>query len=204
MEDFMLFSPTAGELKLLNQCRLFLQVLSLSDICNSKGNAISRNCWEGKQRQPSPRLWPCQHQPSMKAWRTWRTFVSKSYLVEESARRGHSNLSLSYPLGPWTLHHYDLQMRSYYINPTLQTIYKRHKPHCIDSIYNKWSLYRTTQTQLTYTTTGWTGYLPETAVPIDCQSHGQYLTINKSHLPQKFPRIDPRFLLQPSSLMSNL
>ena len=47
MEDFLLENPTPHELQNLNSCRLFLRVITLSDICTARGDMINRQCWEG-------------------------------------------------------------------------------------------------------------------------------------------------------------
>ena len=58
MEDFQLSDPTLAELVHLNRCRLYLRVLTLSDIVTD--HQIRRECWTGRQPQPSLFLWPRQ------------------------------------------------------------------------------------------------------------------------------------------------
>ena len=190
MEDFLLLDPSPGKLKLLNQCRLFLRVTSLSDICTENGDKLTRNCWEGTDRQPSPLLWPCQHKPSTKAWRIWRSFLSKCYLAEESHLRRHHNLSLSSPLGPWLPYHHDLQLRRNYIHPIHYTVYQRQHQQTDNPIFIKYSPCRTSRTHLTYSRTGQTTYIPRTAIPIQCHSNDSHIRINKKDIPRTFPQND--------------
>jgi hypothetical protein len=62
MPTFFDFSPTDDELLSLNRCRLFLQVLFLSEICTGDGLAISEDAWRGTRFEvPSKTLsWPRQ------------------------------------------------------------------------------------------------------------------------------------------------
>ena len=75
MEDFLLLAPTKMELILLNQCRLYLRVTTLSDITSTNGTNLRQNIWEGTTPQPSPTLWPRQNRPSANAWQIWRRFL---------------------------------------------------------------------------------------------------------------------------------
>jgi hypothetical protein len=95
MPRFFDFSPTDDELLSLNRCRLFSQVLFLSEICTGDGLAISEDAWRGTRFEvPSKTLsWPRQQRPSSKDWRIWQGFLKKSFLF-----RG---LRLHSPLGAW-------------------------------------------------------------------------------------------------------
>ena len=102
MEDFMLEQPTPRELQTLNSCRLFLRVLTLSDICTAKGDEIARQCWEGTTPTRATQLWPKQDKPPSNVWLLWRKYLSRCYLEDESSiRKTHDNLRLTQPLEMW-------------------------------------------------------------------------------------------------------
>ena len=63
MEDFLLQDPTPQDLRILNQCRLYLRVASWSDICTAHGHDITQQCWEGTHPMNSTQLWPNQEKP---------------------------------------------------------------------------------------------------------------------------------------------
>jgi hypothetical protein len=95
MKAFYALSPTSSELMALNRCRLYLQVLFLSEICTGDGLAISGDAWVGKcfevpHKQES---WPRQQRPSHKDWTIWQLFIKKAFIV-----RG---LRLRVPLSNW-------------------------------------------------------------------------------------------------------
>jgi len=78
---------------LLNWCRLYLQVLTLSDIVAANGHFILQHAKDGvKDNTRVSRLrWPNQGKPTANDWATWRSTLSalESY--------GH----LKSPLGKW-------------------------------------------------------------------------------------------------------
>ena len=81
------------EMGLLNWCRLYLQVLTLSDIVAANGHFILQHAKDGvKDNTRVSRLrWPNQGKPTANDWATWRSTLSalESY--------GH----LKSPLGKW-------------------------------------------------------------------------------------------------------
>jgi ribonuclease HI len=83
-------------IKLLNQCRLYLQVLSLSDIVDASGSYIIGEYCTGKR--PADRVsnlkWPIQSCPLREAWTVWKNFL----------QHFHTHGKLSLPLGHWTGH----------------------------------------------------------------------------------------------------
>jgi len=81
-------------LHLLNQCRLFLQVLSLSDITDASGSHILSGYHSGARHnnRVSTLKWPRQPKPSRAPWTIWKNFL----------HHFHVNGKLLTPLGPWT------------------------------------------------------------------------------------------------------
>ena len=164
MEDFMLTDHTPSELKQLNYCRLFLRVVTLSDICTAKGDTITRQCWEGSTPTNATQLWPRQESPATKSWSVWRRFISTCYLQNESSsRKTRRDLRLATPLGSWLPNHQQRHIRPYYINPTSRTIY-----HHAEDLIKVFAPCRNTRTQISYRPTGYTSYCPLSTIPIDC------------------------------------
>jgi hypothetical protein len=87
-----LFKP--WEIKFSNYCRLFLQVLSFSDMYNMQGNALAVGIYDGYQSVSQSRsvlLEPLQERPSKVTWSLWRRFL----------RSITANGCWVEPLGPW-------------------------------------------------------------------------------------------------------
>jgi len=93
MDYFISQKLSQHDLKKLNECRLFLQVITLSDIASADGRYIVPEVKAGSKIQfrESILTWPTQGRPGPASWRLWRQ--SLSYLEE----RGR----LITPLGPW-------------------------------------------------------------------------------------------------------
>ena len=63
-----------GELRRLNICRMFLNVVMVADIATGCGSFISMSGWNGciDETRPVRYDWPCQGEPSAKDWDLWR------------------------------------------------------------------------------------------------------------------------------------
>jgi hypothetical protein len=107
MELFIKLQGNNKDMEILNRCRLFLQVITLSDITNAEGDRIIKEAKKGWPivSRPSSLLWPNQGPPSQADWKIWRHYLS---LLEENGK-------LPCPLGAWT-------------GPTHQTWYYQYDP----------------------------------------------------------------------------
>jgi hypothetical protein len=78
----------------INACRIFLRVISLSDITSFDGKRITQAAYD-RMRDPiqSKIRWPNQQRPPKYWWDTWRNFL----LLLSDANR-----FLLQPLGDWT------------------------------------------------------------------------------------------------------
>ena len=90
------------ELVLVNRCRLFLRVTTLSEISTDDGAKIYPEVWRG---HPPPNsfsklLWPRQHRPPPSSWRVWRKFLQQA-LRPNYYTCYSTNLPLRQPLGRW-------------------------------------------------------------------------------------------------------
>ena len=94
MSEFIYLGFKKGELELIDQCRLYHQVLSLTDIADADGTKIDP-VYMTKQRHQdriSTLQWPTQGCPSSKAWRQWK--LALKFLLYKGKLRT--------PLGRWT------------------------------------------------------------------------------------------------------
>ncbi|CAJ1933471.1 unnamed protein product, partial [Cylindrotheca closterium] len=105
-------------LKWLNWCRTFLHAVTLSDIVNAEGTAITLDAWKGIQADylADRYQWPRTAPPSNQWWTMWQQWIS-------TRLTGHSNRRrLSSPLGLW--HSADLSWKWQY-SPSTNTLFHR-------------------------------------------------------------------------------
>ncbi len=79
------------------QCRIFLQVNMLSEVCNAQGNQIFDSCFDHPQQGfcVSKLIWPNQGHPGHKQWTLWRRAL-QPLMVNEFGR-------LQSQIGEWFL-----------------------------------------------------------------------------------------------------
>jgi hypothetical protein len=96
MKTFAQLSPSLDELRALKNCRLYLQVLFLSEISPGDGLKITYDVWRGYRFDVPMKLvsWPIQNKPLPREWKTWQSFLKKAFL--------HRGLRLRSPLGHWS------------------------------------------------------------------------------------------------------
>ena len=183
MEDFLLFEPSKTQLLLLNQCRLYLRVTTLSDIATNLGTEIQRHFWDGSRPNNTTKLWPRQNKPSPNAWRIWRQFIARCYLFDDENRHPkRTDLQLQYPLGQWYSSHRTLQQRDYYFNPASQTIYHRQS-----MFYNIFHPYRNNRSTIQLRLTGRTTYLPPSSYPISpAVTSNTNIVLSKQHINNQY------------------
>jgi hypothetical protein len=78
MEIFNTLKGTYKDMEILNRCRLFLQVITLSDITNAAGDRLIIEAKTGLllSSRPSSLLWPNQGPPSQANWKVWKHYLS--------------------------------------------------------------------------------------------------------------------------------
>ena len=118
------FKP--NEIRKVNYCRLYLRVLSLADICNANGTAITSDAYNGEEAAVLHNSnWCHVHQPKPgpQAWRQWRKACR---LVIESA----TNHRLKEPLGAWIVPAKKIRRQwDYWHDAHHQILYHRHQNH---------------------------------------------------------------------------
>ena len=182
MEDFLLTDPSPTILTELNNCRIFLRAITLSDICTSDGRYVTRQCWEGTHSLDSGILWPRQKKPPSKSWSIWRKYIMRCYLADESTtRKKREDLRLATALGPWLPNAPPHLKRPSYINPSSLKLYRHY-----NNIIQAFAPYHNTRTHLRYRPTGRVLSLPSSLVPIDCTilpAQPTHIVVQKHHLP---------------------
>ena len=98
MEAFRESGFTPKELKILNQCRLFLRVLTLSDICTMDLKRITLDSYNGNPQRRRPQCgWPrAPPQLSSTHWNLWKKAITKCFL-----RTGTTQREIRHNLGNW-------------------------------------------------------------------------------------------------------
>jgi hypothetical protein len=104
MEEFFKQHIPVAHMRILNRCRLYLQVITLSDISTADGHTILPEIKQGiwLEQRKSNLLWPTQCDPPQANWEIWRHYLRQ---FEEKGK-------LSQPLGNWvdqphqTWHHF--------------------------------------------------------------------------------------------------
>ena len=98
MEAFVQLRYSAADLRSLNQCRLYLQVLTLSNITSVDGTSFLQSVLDGVLSSDRASLlkWPRQTRPPAKAWGLWNRALTH-FLDRGKLRR---------PLGHWLPPHH--------------------------------------------------------------------------------------------------
>jgi hypothetical protein len=93
MDFFISLEYKPKELKLLNQCRIYLQAISLKYNTSADGRVIMHKYKVGilSLDRKSTYNWPIQQRPSKEAWRLWQTALQHL----------ERNNNLVKPLGNW-------------------------------------------------------------------------------------------------------
>jgi hypothetical protein len=147
------FGP--ADIKAVNYCRLYFNVVTVSDITNAQGTHIDEHYWSGKDSEiRNHTTWHkrLQDKPaSAKSWGLWRKAL---HLF------AHGNRQLDNPLGKW-LYTPENQRTAwpFYYDPIGSTFYRRNNDTFLAYLGNGRKHPNTTP----ITTTN----LPETSVPVD-------------------------------------
>eukprot|EP00978_Attheya_sp_CCMP212_P007873 scaffold18320_cov37-Attheya_sp.AAC.1 len=101
MENFLdskAFSPK--DIRIINACRMYLQVTRVSDISTTAGSRILAQILNGDITKEQlnqfyePNIeWPRQDRPNKAAWNLWRKALNKTVCTSAG--------KLYTPLGPW-------------------------------------------------------------------------------------------------------
>jgi len=121
MEFFLQAGFRSDELATLNQCRMFLHVILLSDICNGVGTVIKNQCWSGTHPANHYNYhWPQTQKPMRRDWELWQRGLSQGLNL---GRQG----KLAIPLGKWVNRMYT--MNGWFTDPLGEQLYHLHNDH---------------------------------------------------------------------------
>ena len=86
MDELTRGSSSLNQLIQINACRLYLNIIHLSDIVNPDGKTINNNFLIGcKPTYHSSKLnLPHQKYPFVKAWKLWNTILRKEFNVQDN------------------------------------------------------------------------------------------------------------------------
>ena len=93
---------TTRQLREIDDVRLFLQIITISNLANLNGTHIDFELISGKWRATSNLLWPRQCAPTAKQWATFQWTLRKTFCVSsaKSSQKGRP-FALITPLGDW-------------------------------------------------------------------------------------------------------
>ena len=156
--DSVQFKPC--DIRRINYCRLYLNVLLLSDITTASGREIDEAMYNGNRNKLcsyTNHISVHQARPGEKAWKQWRRLLNK--LVEGRSKK------LRQPLGKWLVpHHQQRRQWKHYYDPES------------DKVYTIGVEGYDVHDKITYdfeaTSNGTISLLPETAVPTQIKDRG--------------------------------
>ena len=95
MSSFANRGYSLEKLRTLNKCRLFLQVLTLSDLVPASGTSIQSHIMEGRRDKysSSKYVWPQVNRPYLQSWKVWEEAIRDTFCVSMQSNR------LKHPLG---------------------------------------------------------------------------------------------------------
>lgn len=93
------------QLMYLNQCRMRLKVITLTDIIQYDGVTIKSRIWNGTGPVASNLTWPKQGDPGKMKWALWRQGLTQCFTIE--------NQQLLTPLGMWNGAQGHIQFQAY-------------------------------------------------------------------------------------------
>jgi len=109
------------DLASMNQCKMYLQAIYLSDICTRDGKAINQQFWDGKEKCHTMPQTEC---PKQTEWNMWCKYLTKAL----SLRRWDSLVT---PLGNWTWH--NRQQDGYFV--------EQDGDHLVEKRHEHWKIY---------------------------------------------------------------
>ena len=98
MEEIVKCEPEETDLNIINECRIYLQIETLSDMVNGAGSAISSCYYLGRrdENRASKIKWQKVRRPNINKWLIWQKYLDRLWCKDKSQRL------LREPLGQWT------------------------------------------------------------------------------------------------------
>jgi len=107
MQIFIEHGLTGMELAAMNQCRMYLHAIFLSDICTDNGTAMEKHCWGQNICEP-PFCWLKTEKPLPQDWNQWKSHLTLALSLGR-------NDGLPVPLGTWS--HTEREKAGFFIEP---------------------------------------------------------------------------------------
>ncbi len=176
----------------LNQCRIFLQATTLSDLCNGAGTAVLREVLIGTDPIPgssSAWLWPRQPSPPASSWSVWRSALRKHFLLTTLR---NTQLRPSAHLGAWLptfpSHH---RKWTHFVDPSTGTVWKPH-PQLQNTHQAFFSvrLHTTAEFRVENASNPPAGTIPTSAIPATFLLSTSYMTMYSAY-PTGTPSVIP-------------
>jgi hypothetical protein len=81
MEKMLSIGLSPAALAMVNRCRMFLQVVYLSDMVDEIGQSVTGSAWKGQRdiTRNTPYDWPKQGVLSEAYWNLWRESLAKCW-----------------------------------------------------------------------------------------------------------------------------
>jgi len=137
MPAFVKYGIPTSELLILNKCRSYLQVMSVSDIANGDGKTIAKNFMDGKKddTRRSTLKWTNVVRPGYNAWKLWAETIRTVFCKSDRGTK------LEQPLGQWI--HEDYHEWEWYHDPSSNALYHVLERHSLQ--YNVTKSRRTSE-----------------------------------------------------------
>ena len=123
MEELVQSGIPQKTLLVMNECRMYLRVITLADITNGRGDLIAQNYLDGRRDESrrSTLQWPDCNRPNFNAWLLWSSTLRKVFCTSDTGKR------LKYPLGNWLYTKYNEWDWYYDVkNELLYNVQERH------------------------------------------------------------------------------
>jgi len=119
LESFSKKGYSDNDLQQLNNCRIFLQVYSLSDICNAEGDQITRKALAGQKdtHRPSTLVWKQIKRPTPREFLLWTQALHSTFCTSSTSP------TLIQPLGQWLLP--PRQKWQWFFDPQTNTLFRK-------------------------------------------------------------------------------
>ena len=180
-------------LRRINNWRIFFQLLTLSDMCNSSGDQLLYEYWHHPNKhnynhqRRSNLNWPHQGLPSVKCFKVWEKFLSAGFGLNPKKENG----KIKYKLGNWfpaSIH--PINTWAGYYSKTTNNLYKTEQHHY--NIHQSIARERRKQ-HFSHNVMEICQELPPDAIPVTMlSSQAEYLRITTSYTaptPLQQPRI---------------
>lgn len=120
------FTPI--QIRRINYCRLYLNIITMSDMCSAEGKHLIKGIHEGIHHSDQRRTKTAkirQQKPDTQTWNVWRSFLNR---IVEPSRKGRKKLRTKWIMGAWFRQ--NMMERSFWkalYHPSTRKLYIRKK-----------------------------------------------------------------------------